>query len=255
MSGRLPPMLGGPVCERELQNARVKKSPADLCCVPTRVPMLASPTAPTASSRPHAHSCVGPVAARGRFARADRAAGFTLIEVLIALIVLVLGVLGAAAMTLSSLKDTKQSGLRSQATMFAYEMSDIMRANAPQYSTTTPPVLQVDTEAVFTGSAPAPVSACYDTGGCSRVQMAQNDYAAWSAKLTGSGGLPNGAAKICRDSHNVATTAAGFSTCDNNATSPLVVKLKWDEINNNARDATTKTAATTQYLMVVIQPY
>lgn len=188
---------------------------------------------------------------RGRGARRrplGRASGFTLIEVMVALVVLVLGVLGAAAMTLSAIRDTKQSGLRSQASALAYELSDLMRMSPGQ-------------ESVFTGAAPASgVPACWSTG-CSATDMATNNYYEWLGKLKGTSGmpgsgLPNGAAVICRDVGSLASDAASYAAaCDGLPTSPLVVKMKWDEKNNNARDATAPTAVTTTYLVVPIQPY
>jgi type IV pilus assembly protein PilV len=228
MNGGWLPILGGQLVTRKLQNARVKKSFAP--------PSFVAPR---------------------RLAR-SRSAGFTLIEVMIALIVLVLGVLGAAGMTLASMRDSKQSGLRSQASSYAYELGDLMRANPPQYSRVLPPVvpvLLVDAEAVFTGTVPAAVSTCWNSSGCSPLQMAQNDFATWNAKVTGAGGLPNAAFKICHDAANMAANAAGFTTCDNLATSPLVVKMRWDEKLNNARGQAATGAVTPQYLMVVIRPY
>jgi type IV pilus assembly protein PilV len=178
-----------------------------------------------------------------RLARRD--AGFTLIEVLVALIVLVLGVLGAAAMTLNAVRDSKQSSLRSQASALAYEMSDLMRANrngsAPLYQ-----------EAVFTAGPPAAkVASCWTTG-CVASDMATNDYYEWNLKLTTTAtGLPNGAAVICHDA-----SMANYPSCDNSATAPLVVKLRWDEKNNNARGAQSPTGAvTTRYMNVIIKPY
>jgi type IV pilus assembly protein PilV len=251
MNGGWPPMLGDPWSKRERQNACVKKSlpfRSPVRSVRAPLPSRAVPALPRAArlgvlrtARPMAH----------------RAAGFTLIEVMVALIVLVLGVLGAAAMTMASLKDSKQSGLREQATALAYEMSDIMRANPPQYAPYIPPaapVLQIDTETDFRGP-PVIQGSCYTTG-CGRDFNAQNDLAVWYAKLTGPGGLPGGAYRICRDATNLTLNAAGFTTCDNLATSPLVIKLSWTEVTNVARgQATTTGAATTQYLMVVIQPF
>lgn len=196
-------------------------------------------------------------ARRPRVARAQhRDAGFTLIEVMVALIVLVLGVLGAAAMTLTAIRDSKQSGLRSQASALAYEISDVMRANRPVYTTTPPITLAVDTEAVFKGTPPtAGVAACW-VAGCSALEMATNDYYEWRQRLTN--GLPNGAAVICRDATKLADSF--YPACDNAATSPLVVKLRWDEKNNNARDAAVTTGSapqsvTTRYMVVTIQPY
>ena len=173
---------------------------------------------------------------------ASSAAGFTLIEVMVALIVLVLGVLGAAAMTLTAIRDGKQAGLRSQASAMAYELSDLMRMSPGQ-------------ETVFTGSTtPTAVSACW-VAGCSLPEMAQNNLYEWRAKLGSANGLPNGAAVICRDAANLTSDAAGYGTCDGLVTSPLVVKIKWDEKVDNARGQTAGAPVVAAYLVVPIQPF
>ena len=181
---------------------------------------------------------------RVRPSRRPRQGGFTLIEVMVALIVLVLGVLGAAAMTLTAIRDSRQSGLRSTASALAYEISDLMRANPGQ-------------EAIFKASTSAPVATCWTTG-CvyASGEMASNDLYEWRQKLRGPNGLPNGDAVICRDSTKLADSF--YPACDNNPASPLVVKLKWDEKNNNARDAASRgtvQAVTTRYMVVTLQPY
>ncbi len=58
-----------------------------------------------------------------------RVRGFTLIEVLVALLVLSIGLLGVAALQLTSLRSNHSSSLRSQATLLAYDIVDRMRAN------------------------------------------------------------------------------------------------------------------------------
>ena len=173
-----------------------------------------------------------------------RSAGFTLVEVLVALIVLVLGVLGSAAMTLTSLRDNKQSALRSQASSMAYELADLMRANPLQ-------------ETVFTGSTPSGVvAACY-TSGCAPSDMAASDYSQWITKLTSTTapatGLPNASWKICRDAGN----PNSMSTCDALATSPIVIKLKWDEKFNNGKFVADVVANSSDVpsLVVAIRPY
>ncbi len=179
--------------------------------------------------------------------------GFTLIEVMVALIVLVLGVLGAAAMTLTAIRDTKQSGLRSTASALAYELSDLMRANPTIREPVTPFTMVFDSETFFRGAQPASaVTSCWATG-CLPADNAKNDFYEWLTKLRGPSGLPNGEAVICRDATKLAD--AFYPACDNAATSPLVVKLKWDEKNNNARDAASAVAVTTRYMVVTIQPY
>jgi len=55
--------------------------------------------------------------------------GFSLLEVLIALLVLAVGLLGIAALQGIALKTNHGAYLRSQATFLAYDMMDRMRAN------------------------------------------------------------------------------------------------------------------------------
>lgn len=57
--------------------------------------------------------------------------GFTLIEVLVALVVLCIGLLGVASLQLTSLKSNHGSAMRTQATYLAYDIVDRMRANRP----------------------------------------------------------------------------------------------------------------------------
>jgi type IV pilus assembly protein PilV len=59
-----------------------------------------------------------------------RADGFSLIEVLVAILVLAIGLLGLAALQARGLKFNHDSYARSQATFLAYDIIDLMRANA-----------------------------------------------------------------------------------------------------------------------------
>jgi len=55
--------------------------------------------------------------------------GFSLLEVLIALIVLSVGLLGLAAIQITGLKNNQSAYYRTSATMLAYDMADRMRLN------------------------------------------------------------------------------------------------------------------------------
>lgn len=56
-------------------------------------------------------------------------AGFSLIEVLVALVVLSVGLLGLAALQQNAVRFNHDAYLRSQATVLAYDMADRMRGN------------------------------------------------------------------------------------------------------------------------------
>jgi type IV pilus assembly protein PilV len=60
---------------------------------------------------------------------ARRARGFTLVEVLVALLALSIGLLGVAGLQLNGLRANQSSAWRSQATYLAYDILDRMRAN------------------------------------------------------------------------------------------------------------------------------
>jgi type IV pilus assembly protein PilV len=58
--------------------------------------------------------------------------GFSLLEVLIAVLILSIGLLGLAALHATSLKANHGAYHKSQATFIAYDMVDSLRANRPQ---------------------------------------------------------------------------------------------------------------------------
>lgn len=69
------------------------------------------------------------------------ARGFTLLEVLIALLILAFGLLGFALLQTMNLRFTQSANHRTQATNLAYDLLDQIRANrlqAPEYTAITP---------------------------------------------------------------------------------------------------------------------
>lgn len=107
----------------------------------------------------------------------NKVLGFSLIEVLIALLVLALGLLGLAGLQVTSLKNNLSAYNRSQATLLAYDLADRMRANvaaATTYTSTDP-------------SKAIPQSACTTAPGCSPQNMAINDLFEWNSSLVSTG--------------------------------------------------------------------
>lgn len=99
--------------------------------------------------------------------------GFTLIEVLVAMVVLALGLLGLAGMQATGLKNNQDAYNRGQATQLAYDLADRIRANATAIGTYT----SIDPEDADGNEN------CLGTG-CTPAEMAENDLSEWYTDLT-----------------------------------------------------------------------
>jgi type IV pilus assembly protein PilV len=110
--------------------------------------------------------------------------GFTLLEILIAIVVLSFGLMGLAGIQAVGIKNTHSANLRTLAIQQAYDMADRMRANADgvisgQYS-------------ALPATLPATIPAdpgCISTG-CSSSQLRDYDQRLWN--LNNSAMLPSG---------------------------------------------------------------
>jgi type IV pilus assembly protein PilV len=61
----------------------------------------------------------------------DRQHGFSLLEILVAMIIIAIGILGVAGIQVTALKFTKGSESRMNAVQMSYDLIDRMRANKP----------------------------------------------------------------------------------------------------------------------------
>ena len=111
--------------------------------------------------------------------------GFTLIEVLIAMLVLAVGLLGLAGMQATSLKNNQSAYNRSRATQLAYDLADRMRANVVGKSSYT---------AILPSSAATQTDCLTVTTTCTVADMAQNDLFEWNSTVNSS--LPSGIGTI-----------------------------------------------------------
>ena len=92
------------------------------------------------------------------------ASGFTLIEVLVALLIVALGMLGNAMLQLQGMKNSNDAYLRSQIGLFAYDIADKIRANREcqnayltqgLFSTASPYIVGTSTPGACVYSSPA----------------------------------------------------------------------------------------------------
>lgn len=133
--------------------------------------------------------------------------GFTILEVLIAMLVFAIGMLGLAGMQGNALKDNNDAYLRSKAVFFAYDLGDRIRANPNFWRlqiTQNPAGVAVanafliatkNTIEAFTNDYPACNTDDPPTVGaalvfCSPVQLAQYDWYRIRQDLIAT--LPNG---------------------------------------------------------------
>jgi type IV pilus assembly protein PilV len=140
--------------------------------------------------------------------------GFTLLEVLIALLIFSLGLLGLAGLMVVSVKTNQSAYLRTQASFLAQSMADRMRANIAvidEYETTYDESTEGD-------------ASCEDVA-CAPAALAANDRAVWSRQLVTQ--LPrNATASIeCEGASLGLPATAGAATYDGLCT----FIIQWNE--------------------------
>ena len=135
--------------------------------------------------------------------------GFTLLEVLIALLVMSIGLLGIGKMMMLAARANDSAYMRSQATALGYTILDAMRANR-QAST----VGGYDTAlGVFPGTAGCGTTVA---AACNSGQQAQNDLWQWGTSLAAQ--LPGGVGSV------TTVTAPDTVTLANNITATVTVQ-------------------------------
>jgi type IV pilus assembly protein PilV len=109
--------------------------------------------------------------------RAGRSAGgFSMIELLVAILVMGIGVLGISALQMVSLQNNRGALQRAEAVNLAYDMMDRIRANPAG----TPPTSAYD--GLDIGENPPNATNC-NANNCTQAQMVAFDQAVWKCQL------------------------------------------------------------------------
>lgn len=137
--------------------------------------------------------------------------GFTMVEVLVALVVLAIGLLGIAALYLNSLQSGRTAIYRTQAVNLAADLADRIRANR---------TARASYGALFADVA-VEVPTCFTTGGCTGAELAASDLSRWKGTLAQL--LPNGEGQVVV----VLPVAAGEPT-------NYQITVRWAEVGEAA---------------------
>lgn len=141
-----------------------------------------------------------------------RNAGFSLLEVLIAMVLVSFAFLATASLHITSLRDTQLSAQMVQAAELIHEMNQRMQVMSPAFA---PNVI---------GVAAGTIDADCISGGCSPAEMVLDELKRWQDSVAAR--LPEGGSIVCRDSAAGAASPAN-PNCTGGANDPILVKVWW----------------------------
>ena len=159
-----------------------------------------------------------------------RLGGFAMLEVLISILVIAFGLLGLAGLQGFSIRNNHNAYLRGQATLFAYDIADRIRANRRgfdngNYSLGT-------AVGNYSLGTVVDTAACHPSGtpsGCSTGEMAGYDLFTWGQTLRQ---LPSGQGVVCIDDAVGEGISAAAPNCSGGTGLQYVVKIWFDENHN-----------------------
>lgn len=175
--------------------------------------------------------------------RAQRARGFTLLEVMVAVLVVAIGMLGLAKMQALAVSSSQVSGSRSMVAMQASSLASAMHSGRGYWAVTTtaPASCLITGNTIDSGcGALATTAACGTSAAtCTDAQLAAFDLSEWAANM-----------KTQFPSHK--TTVA----CTSSATTPVscTIKVVWTEKTVaavNQGDAAASAAASTDQIYIL----
>lgn len=116
-----------------------------------------------------------------------RSRGFTLIEVMIAMIILAVGLLGMASLTVRGQQSNESAYARSQASLLAYDIIERMRANKVEFSALETRKVSFATKGSAYALTSLPTCATPAAGTPATPEaQATKDLAEWCTALRGS---------------------------------------------------------------------
>jgi type IV pilus assembly protein PilV len=154
-------------------------------------------------------------------------AGFTLAEVLVALLVVALGIAGAAGVQAMAMRSGREAAHIADGVQLANSLAERMRANpvAMALPDSANPYLQLDYDSA--AGSPPEADACFGDSNCGAAALAGFDLTEVAHELALR--FPGGRLRACRDAAMPDASGLPSWTCDQQPGAPLMIKLGWRE--------------------------
>ncbi len=170
-----------------------------------------------------------------------RIAGFSMIELLVAVLVMGIGVLGITGLQVASMQNNREALLRSEAAQMAYSILDRIRANRIGGAG----IVGLAYDGLAVGDAPPNANDC-QAANCSQAQMVAFDLAVWKCSLgsfdTDGGCVALRAANVLPPTNQQPGLPQGDgSVVVNGATGVITVTVQWMGSNNQLQTLSLET--------------
>lgn len=171
-----------------------------------------------------------------RLMRTNFQQGFTLIEVLVALLILSFGMLGLIGMQAFALQFNREARIYSQATNYARELAEMMRGNnqvATNTTTANNPYLFAASSTLSITSPPDCLKSVSGTGCTNSTDSAKAQMSDWLSRV--STALPGARVAICFDKTPYDANGLPKWNCTNDGDT-LLIKMGWSSRSTNSTD-------------------
>lgn len=164
-----------------------------------------------------------------------RARGFTLLEVLVAIVVLSFGVLGVVGLQAAALRATKESRYISTATALSRELADMMRGNKDIALLTTAAANPYLGAYLPTDALPTAAQDCFSATCTTSLNVAAFNMRDWIQRVRTA--LPGARIAVCFDDSPYDGSGLPQWACTSAANGIAVVKIGWTRQSIGAANA------------------
>lgn len=162
-----------------------------------------------------------------------RQQGFTLIEVLVAIVVFSFGMLGMVGLQAAAMQANRESRMQNQATALARELAEMMRGNkviaVKTAAADNPYLVELSVGALTIATPSYCLSVSNAADGCSSpAAVAAAQMTDWLARLDAA--LPGAQVSVCFDSAPYASTGMPQWTCNSTGANDIAfIKIGWTQ--------------------------